>query len=486
MSGEVDVEPSSLQRALDEAVAGQTIQLACGTYPKRLRMTGRHGRPGQPIVIRGKPKAVLDGGRNVHQFNPVAQRLAEATQLNRGFPGMQAMMPQGQLVLDTCSYIRIEGLTVQGAWPTGIFIDNCQHIEIRNVHVRAGTFAFAAHGELTSNLSIVGCSWVQDLSEGSLWRRIGFEPVHGDFTLPGDWRAFDGDFFRAYRIRGDVLIEDNTVEHAFNGVHLFNREDDPRDDLCRRVVIRSNRFAFIRDNTIEPETAASDWWIVNNDFQDCYKLVSLEMQRCGHVYLIGNRGWFTSMPGPEADDHTSGELLKIGGDYASWGPHYLLHNSWYLRGPLAKKRLPPGLVHMNNAILCCPGGRDWFCREEPPFLGKRADQGRVPNGRSSGSSFANDVVRHSRLSEQAQGRRGIRWRVAARTRCSPSRATATLPSPTTAPAGVRPCPSRSSCPTVASGRWRHATSAPGRTAPRTPSATSFRRPGPSSGTRRVR
>ena len=44
-------------------------------------------------------------------------------------------------------------------------------------------------------------------------------------SVAKDQRHFDGDFFRAWDIAGNVTIRNNTIRDAFNGIHFFNRVD---------------------------------------------------------------------------------------------------------------------------------------------------------------------------------------------------------------------------------------------------------------------
>ncbi|MGO7557720.1 right-handed parallel beta-helix repeat-containing protein, partial [Rhizobium johnstonii] len=72
-----------------------------------------------------------------------------------------------------------------------------------------------------------------------------------------DARAFDGDFFRAWTIAGYVIIRNNIIVDAFNGVHFFNQAAESiKDTFCRNVLIEKNWFVRIRDNAIEPEDFA--------------------------------------------------------------------------------------------------------------------------------------------------------------------------------------------------------------------------------------
>jgi hypothetical protein len=160
-------------------------------------------------------------------------------------------------------------------------------------------------------------------------------------------------------IKGDVTIRYNLIEHAFNGVHFFNNPVNDLDpDLNHNLKVYGNTFRYIRDNPVEPERGAWNVWIYNNSFYNCHKWLSLEMSRSGYVYIFGNIGWFDDMPGTIPDDQYGGSVLKLlgGADTEADGPHYIFHNSWYLRSSYIKGQHIRNLSHFNNAALYCDPG----------------------------------------------------------------------------------------------------------------------------------
>ncbi|MFW8646327.1 hypothetical protein ACOJBO_46300 [Rhizobium beringeri] len=126
-------------------------------------------------------------------------------------------------------------------------------------------------------------------------------------SIENDARAYDGDFFRAWNIAGYVVIKNNIIADAFNGIHFFNQVAESIVESCsRNVLIEGNWFIRIRDNAIEPEHFAWNWTVRHNVIVDCYVPFSLQMARSGYFYIYGNIGWNLRKPGPEEDTHTRG------------------------------------------------------------------------------------------------------------------------------------------------------------------------------------
>ena len=157
----------------------------------------------------------------------------------------------------------------------------------------------------------------QDVSsDHRMWNSIPWKAIHGSRDNSGekvdpdnDFRAWDGDFFRAWDVAGNIIIRDNRISDAFNAIHFFNRIDelapgvDPKGlkynggrRASANILIENNTFTRIRDNAIEPEDYAWNWVVRHNVFADCYRPFSLELQRAGWFYIYGNYGWVTTSP----------------------------------------------------------------------------------------------------------------------------------------------------------------------------------------------
>jgi len=377
MKQDIIVNPSNVVEKTKTLSAGDRVVFTPGRYTERLSFSDLSGQPDQAIEFFAEPGAVLDGGQRFEDFNPRAQQISEEQEKLGKYPGIQTIIMEGFFVFTNCDWVTVRGFYVEGVWPTVIAIDNCRHVLIDDFHIRESTFAVFAMGPETEHIIVENCNWLQDITKGDLWFRIGWHQMHDGPAKPNDSRAYDGDFFRAVNIRGNVTIRNNTVSHAFNGVHMYNRNKDKT--LNNNVRIYGNTFNYIRDNPIEPENAASNWWVYNNRMFNCHKWFSFEMAVSGYFFVFGNVGWFDSLPGPISDDQYGGAVFKLPvSTEVTEGKHYVFHNSWYLRSSYIKKKHLPRFYHFNNAIQYCqPGNHGAFenqpmCVPAKPFFGKGA------------------------------------------------------------------------------------------------------------------
>lgn len=62
------------------------------------------------------------------------------------------------------------------------------------------------------------------------------------------------------------------------------------------VEIYDNDFQFNRDNPVEPEDYAANWWVFHNRIYNGHGWFSLDGVKGGPVYIFGNVGWFDDKP----------------------------------------------------------------------------------------------------------------------------------------------------------------------------------------------
>lgn len=405
----IPVDASSLSAALANAAPGDTLLLQPGIYPDRLQVDRVRGLPSQPITVRGQHGAIIDGGRRFADFRLEANREARRVQRKGEYPGVYRIADQAQWSFSRCEWLTIEDLEFRGCWPTCIYLSDCRALSFVHLAMQEGSFAFYATGASTRGILVERCQWIQDTSPShDLWSSIGWKKVHDDTPVrDDDARAYDGDFFRAYAIGGGVTIRDNMISDAFNGVHLFNDEDRPSTNLNRDVWIYRNTFVRIRDNPIEPEVGAFNWWCFHNDFHNCHAWFSLELAIAAHIYVFGNTGWFDDMPGPIADDTFGGAVLKLDKKKrvtAKPGPHYVFNNSWYLRAAYIKNGAISNFHHINNAVQYCRTA-DHGSHDDVPLCSPTRrmfwESGDAPDDKSFtrdwsafGIEFTNDMIAH--------------------------------------------------------------------------------------------
>ena len=372
--------------------AGNRITLEPGHHTQPIVIANLKGTRERPIVIQGvapsasplgvdRSETVFLTQKSFTDFRVEANRIAADHEANGNFPGLYHIADEALVTLQNCQWVVLKDLTFENCWPTAVYLDNCQNITLQGLHITGGTFAIGAFGANTRHLSIRDCNWIQDvsgvgestvkhiretgtapngsdLSTSLLWQQLNWLQIHGYQGETGrlvdiehDARAFDGDFFRAWSIAGYVTLSNNIVTDAFNAVHFFNQASASRQSaFSRNVLIEDNWFVRIRDNAVEPEGYSWNWTVRHNKFVDCYAPFSLETGTSGYFYIYGNLGWNLHRPGPPTDERISGRVFKLDTRHKAVGPHYVIHNSWMLRGPIFKKKRLSQLRHWNNAI----------------------------------------------------------------------------------------------------------------------------------------
>jgi len=403
-----EVTPATLQAALDEAAAGDVIRLAPGTYASVYRLEEKRGTAEAPIVIEAAgtangAQAIFSAGVSAEDFRPYGNRLAKETQDRDDYPGLYRWIHEARLVLWRCEHVVVRHLAFERSWPTHLFLDDCRAVAVEGCRFTDATFCIGAVGEATADITIDGCSWVQDPVPDRLWREIPWYRVHGAppdhpaVDVVEDWRLFDGDFFRSVDIRGGVTIRNCRIENAFNAIHGFNFGE--RSDLNRDFHVHGCRFRQIRDNVLEPEGMAYNWSFHHNLILDCHKWFSFQMARHRFLYVFANCGAFLTIQGPDASDTNRGggifKLLKRA--RAPFGPAYVVHNSVVSRSDYLRKGVFAGLTHANNAIRFAPlAGEDF---DTLPWMfgdpDRPARRGRfVTDWEAFAIGFDGDVVRH--------------------------------------------------------------------------------------------
>ncbi|RWX08569.1 right-handed parallel beta-helix repeat-containing protein [Rhizobium leguminosarum] len=431
-----DARPEDVHRKVRPLSPGDRLRLTTGEYKQPIVLSALVGSEVDPITICGSG-AVLGSGLTFREYRKTGNELAAAQEAGGRFPGLYYLADNAALVLKNCQWINIEKLVFEGCWPTAVYLENCQHITLRGLKISGGTFAIGATGITTRHILIEDCDWVQDPSgngweicealrdgrtiekeldgkQSALWRDVDWIQVHGErpetglsVSIENDARAYDGDFFRAWNIAGYVVIKNNIIADAFNGIHFFNQVAESIVESCsRNVLIEGNWFIRIRDNAIEPEHFAWNWTVRHNVIVDCYVPFSLQMARSGYFYIYGNIGWNLRKPGPEEDTHTRGQFFKFPTEHVADGPHYVFNNSWVLRAPLAKKMRFANFVHVNNAIdyyetdpsVTAPFGKNF---DDPAPAGSQKEETLKFEGehftrewQHLGMSFDGDVVHH--------------------------------------------------------------------------------------------
>jgi hypothetical protein len=403
----------ALSEALAKASPGTTIQLLPGVYKQDTPEEGiyfpRNGSLDKPITLRGMGSdTVIDGTARVGfaMFGIEVTRPTDevSTLLRPDFHGGSICFR-----FKAKQWIVLDNLTLRNCADAAVSVVDSQYITLKNSVILAGLYAFFAEGTRSHHLLLENNVWVQDPS-GEMWnKRHWCEYKYG----APKFQALAGALFAGLNIAGDVIIRGNHVQHAFNGVRIdvstgFRAQQNWRGRLSANIEVYDNDFAFIRDNVLEPEYDATNWWFHDNRIRNAHAWFSFDGLYGGRWYVYDNVGWFDDKPSRECaasgackiwqdkdpelcgDLHDGGRVFKFrpDGRYAP-GPLYVFNNSWYLRTSIIKDGRLGYIGHWNNAIdFCRPSDYpDGLCEGIKPFF----------NGflwDTDNYSFQNDVSNH--------------------------------------------------------------------------------------------
>ncbi|MEM9044072.1 MAG: right-handed parallel beta-helix repeat-containing protein [Pseudomonadota bacterium] len=327
------------------------------------------------------------------------------------------------VVLRAVRGFTIEDLAFEDCWMTAILLVNAQRIEARRARLHGSTFgmlAVATDGlsPASHSFTVSDSHWIQ--SPGA-YRPSGepCENPHRDLRCALDvwddipwgvahhhiWRPLNGALFASVNIAGNVLIENNLIERAYNGIRMISQ----LPGTGRNVEIRGNTFRFIRDNAVEPETKAENWVIKHNRFENVHAWISTDGVSGEGFYVFGNTATYDPerMPGSGCSDdvawedsprleamagdhgryvlidvaydptsvdclgHFRGTILKTGDKRKSKFPYLdrisIFHNSWRTRSPIFSSKHASPLSHFNNLIEFTGCGTDGalHCKQVP-------------------------------------------------------------------------------------------------------------------------
>ena len=302
------VEVSSLEelrQALERATPGSVIRLASGTYQifaedPSFTIKGVQGLPDQPITIQGtrgtaetaRP-TIIDGGRRldptmalVERFRNPGGRSSEVEDLitQNQFRTVQAINCP---LFEEAAYLVIEELTVRNCWPTSFVFVSSQYVTLRAITIVGSTYPFGVDRR-SDHFLVEDSVWTQDDSgyaedESGYSGRVDLVPKPGRMwdTVPwgvahhGSRAYLNGGLIGSLGTPGSIIVRHNIIRNAYNGVRIrANRCELPPCNV--NVEIYDNDFQFVRDNPVEPEDEATNWWVFHNRIYNAHGWFSLD------------------------------------------------------------------------------------------------------------------------------------------------------------------------------------------------------------------
>lgn len=406
----------ALSEALAMASPGTTIQLLPGLYkqdtPEEGILFPRNGSLDKPITLRGMGSDTVIDGTAKSGFAMFGIEITRPT--DEVSTLLRPNIRSGSICFrfENKQWIVLDNLTLRNCADAAVTAINSQYITLKNSTILTGLYAFFAEGFVeggpaTHHLLLENNIWIQNPSE-EMWNK-----THWCEYKYGLLKFQAGALFAGINVAGDVIIRGNRVQHAFNGVRIdvstpFRAQANWRGKLNTNIEVYDNDFSFIRDNVLEPEYDATNWWFHDNRIRNAHAWFSFDGLYGGRWYVYDNVGWFDDKPSRECaasgackiwqekdpelcgDLHDGGRVFKFrpDGRYAP-GPLYVFNNSWYLRTSIIKDGRLGYIGHWNNAIDFCrpedyPNG---LCEGVKPFF----------NGflwDSDNYSFQHDVSNH--------------------------------------------------------------------------------------------
>ncbi len=388
-----------LETAVTDVCSGDVIQLVPDDYR-----------------LEGKAIAVRRDVRDSFQKLIIIRGLGSATTIKGGTaPGYKvspkSMEPQENeyacVRIEDQSWLIIENVDFEDCWPISILSINSRYITLRDSRIIGSTFGFYAlgtcrssgedcgpydHGITAHHYLIENVQWIQDppdgplpprgysVRSGKMWRRYRWMDVH-DRDRP--YHYFNGALFGSWNVLGGVIFRSNQVHNAFNAVRLDVPSHGVTGGRNLNIEIYDNRFAFIRDNSIEPEHEVTNLWVHGNRSANAYASLSTDGVGGNYWYVFGNEHWFNEAPSRECrldpscrlcleqplcakeHMHRRGKTVKLGEGPFPGEAFYVFHNSAFQRHPSAAEGETRSLHVWNNAIQVCKPGDDPAGQCEP-------------------------------------------------------------------------------------------------------------------------
>jgi len=218
------------------------------------------------------------------------------------------------------SYIAFEYLHFTDCWLPALYVSDSHEITLSGSLIEGSSYAFFAVSTgnepgKSSGFYILNNIWFQDTSGFGPDRAPACREINATADCPGDmwskipwgvthdtlYQHMNGALFGSADIAGNVTLSGNTVRYAYNGIRMnvsdaCKKERGCMDAANKGVTIANNRFAYIRDNPVEPEVRAENWRIYGNEFRNSHGWISLDQVRAGPIYVWGNTGWYDAIP----------------------------------------------------------------------------------------------------------------------------------------------------------------------------------------------
>ncbi len=319
---------ASVNRALKQAAAGDTVYLLPGTYKEIIVFRDKKGIPEKSICLTGithnpKEYPVIDGG-------------AEKPLLD----GQNDWM-----YIKDSDWLSISRIKFVNGWTYPVKIRNSSYLSFDSCIFYGGKRVINVAGILSHHILVENCYW--DQGGRYLWT------VKKDSAGVEAWLSmhhvgmgyYNGSLIDFSGTGGSIVIRNNTIINAYNAIRFRGQEGCDAD-----VEIYGNRISYVRDNDFEPEYYSYNLFIYNNISHNIHRTLSVDNVRGGYIYYFGN------VVTDDNDPWTQQVCASFGKIYGSERqldyPLYVFNNSFC--GAAMAYKMDAGkailLKHFNNAF----------------------------------------------------------------------------------------------------------------------------------------
>jgi hypothetical protein len=251
------------------------------------------------------------------------------------------------VLLENCSYVILDGLTIRGGKKNGVMIRNSHHIHVLNCDIagygQAGTFRPDLDGK-------------HYVDGQPVWRDAGIHVLHSDNVLIERNYIHDPDslgnsWFYSHPSGPNGICVNDSAAFTVRYNDLIGSDAKRWDDSVgsranfsksggakRDAEIGGNYFAFGNDDGVELDGGQMNARFFHNRVEGFFCGVSLANCMRGPSYVFQNE----FVDAGDAYDFGGHCIKMISGVSSPWGPVYLLHNDilWEAGGLSAPHRLP--------------------------------------------------------------------------------------------------------------------------------------------------
>ncbi len=374
--------------AANSASPGTTVVVSAGVYREGIRLSGKAGRPGDPIVIQGEKGAVIDCSEELPPKTGRWKQVAgEIYSLSLPFePGYVAQDGMRMYLYRSMGDIRKDPQEVKRCWfydskkklihvRTGLggppedhtynfskyrnafLLEGCKHIVIKGLEMR-----YASYSLIHMTSGCCDCRIIDNVlhnaangltinrptsHNNAIWRNYVYEKGLGDFS----WKAIKASNYGRGGIgthtgRG-LSIVGNVIDGYFDSIapSVWKRPEELQHN--RDSDIMYNDCLNAGDDAFEPDGCGVNMRFHGNRTRNTLAAISLAPVEKGPVYVTRNNCTYKLL------------MFKLNvGPPPSLGPAYSYHNSCYalIKGTGTAISFSPTLptprkVFKNNAFV---------------------------------------------------------------------------------------------------------------------------------------